>query len=191
MGGEFEEILIEFDPNGSLATTHDSQGSDMGLYGGFLGWEAADERLVGSARAIQEAGVKVRIEISDYGAEHPNTYRLSLKNTTEQHALTAVSTGGGMIEVTEIDGVKVSMAGDYYETLIYLDSGGDEVLEYLAENVAADQVLLLEGTGARFVEVKAQSFLDERILSALRSCPGVQGVKMLSPVLPVLSHESV
>jgi L-serine dehydratase len=191
MGGEFAEILIEFDPNGSLATTHDSQGSDMGLCGGFLGWQATDEQLVGSVRAIQEAGVKVRIEISGFGAEHPNTYRLSLKNTTEQHAMTAVSTGGGMIEVTEIDSVRVSIAGDYYETLIYLDSGGDEVLEYLAENATADQVLLLEGTGARIVEVKAQSSLDEQILSALRSRRGVRDVKMLSPVLPVLSHEGV
>jgi L-serine dehydratase len=39
-----KDILIEFDPNGSLATTHKSQGSDMGLFGGFLGWEAFDER---------------------------------------------------------------------------------------------------------------------------------------------------
>ena len=30
MGGEISDILIQFDPNGSLATTHESQGSDMG-----------------------------------------------------------------------------------------------------------------------------------------------------------------
>ncbi|MCJ7627886.1 MAG: hypothetical protein MUO50_05800, partial [Longimicrobiales bacterium] len=37
MGGEIEEVLVEFHPNGSLATTHESQGSDMGLFGGLLG----------------------------------------------------------------------------------------------------------------------------------------------------------
>ena len=37
MGGSISHVLIEFDPNGSLATTHKSQGSDMGLFGGFLG----------------------------------------------------------------------------------------------------------------------------------------------------------
>ena len=42
MDGDLVEVLVEFDPNGSLATTHESQGSDMGLYGGFLGWEATD-----------------------------------------------------------------------------------------------------------------------------------------------------
>jgi L-serine dehydratase len=35
MDAEIKHILIEFDPNGSLATTHKSQGSDMGLFGGF------------------------------------------------------------------------------------------------------------------------------------------------------------
>ena len=37
MDGNIKDILIEFDPEGSLATTHKSQGSDMGLFGGFLG----------------------------------------------------------------------------------------------------------------------------------------------------------
>ncbi len=49
MDGQIDEILIEFDPHGSLATTHTSQGSDMGLFGGLLGWEATDERLAESA----------------------------------------------------------------------------------------------------------------------------------------------
>ena len=50
MDGHIKHILIEFDPNGSLATTHKSQGSDMGLFGGFLGWEAFDERLPSSEK---------------------------------------------------------------------------------------------------------------------------------------------
>ena len=44
MDGQIEQVIITYDPNGSLATTHKSQGSDMGLFGGFLGWEAHDER---------------------------------------------------------------------------------------------------------------------------------------------------
>ncbi len=49
MDGRIDRVLVEFDPNGSLATTHTSQGSDMGLFGGFLGWEADDDRMVDSA----------------------------------------------------------------------------------------------------------------------------------------------
>ena len=64
MEGEIENVLIEFDPDGSLATTHESQGSDMGLFGGFLGWDTTDDRLVRSPEMIQEAGVETcRIEV--------------------------------------------------------------------------------------------------------------------------------
>jgi len=191
MDGDPVEILIEFDPKGSLATTHASHGSDMGLFGGFLGWDAADERLAESARAIQEAGIKVNIEIADYGAGHPNTYKLTLKNATERHEMIAISTGGGMIEVVEIDGSSVSMAGDYYETLIYLYSSADEVLEYLSRNVDADEILLLRGAGTQLVEIKAQGFLEEGIVSELHSEYDVQCIKTLSPVVPVLSRKEM
>ncbi len=191
MDGDIEEVLIEYDPKGSLATTHESHGSDMGLFGGFLGWDALDERLADSARAIQEAGIRANIEISDIGAEHPSTYKLTLKNSTERHEMTAISTGGGMIEVIEIDGVGVSLAGDYYETLIYLDSGGDKVLEYLSTNIDADEILLLRGADKQFIGIKAQRFLDERIVSELQSEYEIQRIKTLSPVLPVLSRKQL
>src|SRR5687768_9700617 len=98
MGQDFDEVLVEFDRNGSLPTTHESQGSDMGLFGGFLGFAADDERLPESPRLLQEAGVRVRIESVDAGDEHPNTYRLTLRGLGGQHFLRAISTGGGMIE---------------------------------------------------------------------------------------------
>lgn len=53
--------------------------------------------------------------VVDVGDPHPNTYRLSLKNARETHTLIAISTGGGMIEVTEIDGLPLHMDGGYHE----------------------------------------------------------------------------
>ena len=78
MDGQFAGLLVEFDRNGSLPTTHESQGSDMGLFGGLMGWDAADERLAGSPEALREAGVQIRIETVDAADEHPNTYHLTL-----------------------------------------------------------------------------------------------------------------
>ena len=63
MDGRISEIEIDFDPNGSLATTHKEQGSDMGLFGGFLGWEAYDERLVDSEMHIGAAGIQIKINL--------------------------------------------------------------------------------------------------------------------------------
>ncbi len=91
MDADFQEVLVEFDRQGSLPTTHESQGSDMGLFGGLLGWEAADERLPGSPKTLRDAGVQVRIETVDAGDVHPNTYRLTLRGAREQHFLRAIS----------------------------------------------------------------------------------------------------
>ena len=117
MGGKIERVLVEFDRSGSLPTTHASQGSDMGLFGGLLGWDAADERLPDSAKALREAGIELCIETVDVGDPHPNTYRLTLTNGDETHTLHAISTGGGMIEVLRIDGKPVSFFGDREEPL--------------------------------------------------------------------------
>ena len=99
MSGEITDVLVEFDRSGSLPTTHESQGSDMGLFGGLLGWEADDERLPASASALADAGITLRFETIDAGDPHPSTYRLTLCNKDETHSLVAISTGGGMITV--------------------------------------------------------------------------------------------
>ena len=112
MGGKIERVLVEFDRSGSLPTTHASQGSDMGLFGGLLGWDAADERLPNSDKALRDAGIELTIETVDVGDPHPNTYRLTLSNATETHSLIAISTGGGMIEVLRIDDQPISLFGD-------------------------------------------------------------------------------
>ncbi len=111
MGGDITDILIEFDTNGALPNTHESQGSDMGLFGGLLGWDAADERLPNSPEALKRAGTNVTVKYIDCHDPHPNTYRLTLTNAREQHTMIAISTGGGMIEVLNIDGIGVSLDG--------------------------------------------------------------------------------
>jgi L-serine dehydratase len=191
MDSQIEEVIVIFDSHGSLATTHESQGSDIGLFGGLLGWEATDDRLSESARHIQEAGIRIRIEIKDIGSTHPNLYKLSLKNSLEQHTITAISTGGGMIEVIEIDGVSVSIIGDYYETLIYLASKDDEILNYLNETIDADEILFIEDTDVRIIEIKAQKFLEEEIITALHAKFNIKHLKTISPILPVLSHQRI
>ena len=191
MDGEIQDVLIEFDPHGSLATTHESQGSDMGLFGGLLGWDATDERLADSLMGIQAAGIKVKIAITPLDVDHPNTYRMTVANASETHALTAISTGGGIIEVIEIDGVRVSMAGDYYETLIYFNADGDRLLKHLIETVPADEVRLLQSQAAQFDEIKSKNFLDPHTISALRDQFDKLTIKQIAPVLPVLSRKKI
>lgn len=191
MGEKIEKVMIKFDPMGSLATTHQSQGSDMGLCGGLLGWEATDARLVDSPRAIQDAGIQVTTMLSPLGAVHPNTYQMTLSNSTEEHAMTAISTGGGMIEVVAIDQFKVSIPGDCYEILFYLASSSSELLDAMADLLKADQVLLLQGGRGKLVEVKTHLAPDPILLSEICARFGLTPPKILTPVLPVLSRRGM
>ena len=205
MGGNLRHVVVEFDPAGSLATTHTTQGSDMGLCGGLLGWEATDERLVSSVQAIAEAGIEVAFRITEIGATHPNTYKLTLTDVHETHTMTALSTGGGMIEVIEIDGAPVSMRGDAYETLLFVRDDPTRLAQALAAQTeadaprtadapqtadaprTADAIVTHEGSEGGFVQVKVQRVLPEGLLARLRAAFEILQVRTLSPVLPVLS----
>ena len=180
MEGEISEVLVEFDREGSLPTTHESQGSDMGLFGGLLGWDADDERLPDSAQALADAGIKLRIETVDVSDPHPNTYRLTLKNSRETHTLIAISTGGGMIEVIEIDGVPLRMDGGYHETLIWRDA---DTPVCIIDGPSADKsVCITHKLGNKqLIQIKSDRFVES---------DGFM-VKRLHPVLPVPSRKDM
>jgi L-serine dehydratase len=190
MAGDLQQVLVEFDAAGALATTHESQGSDMGLCGGLMGWDATDERLATSVDAICEAGIAVQMRITNFGPSHPNTYRLTLQSAEETHRMTAISTGGGAIEIVELDGAPVSMRGDTYETLLCIDSGGERLAQALAGRLDADAVLFHQGTPCQFIEIRAPRPMAE-VLSHVAARCGVCEVRVLSPVLPVLSHRDI
>jgi L-serine dehydratase len=184
MDGEFDTVLVEFDRNGSLPTTHDTQGSDMGLCGGLMGWDAVDPRLPESLQILRSSGVGIAIETVDAGDPHPNTYRLTLRNPGDVHTLRGISTGGGMIEVIDIDGFTVSIGGDYYETLLFVEGDGTDIVAALNAGFESDAILLHESDGRQMIEVKAGGFVPEPLIAVLQ---GVKSVKRLEPVLPVLS----
>ena len=195
IGGTPETLLVEFDRAGSLPTTHESQGSDMGLFGGLLGWEADDPRLPDSATALRAAGTAVRIETVDAGDPHPNTYRLTLGRGGRTHSLRAISTGGGMIEVIAIDDVSLSAHGDYHETLFhYQGEAATQVAERLkallpglAPRFEPDAVAVGRGGGDSFVQVQTHDPLPPDVRAALvAACPPA-AVHTLAPVLPVRS----
>ena len=94
MEGVFTDVLVEFDRPCSLPAT---QGSDIGLFGGLMGWGADDGRLPGSMQTVGDTGVRIAIETVDAGDPHPNTSRLTLRGDKEAHTLRAISTGGGMM----------------------------------------------------------------------------------------------
>ena len=185
MKGEISDIVIDYDPNGSLVTTHESQGTDMGLYGGLLGWQADDERMMKYRELIKDAGINIKVNYLSYGAKHPNNYRINISNSAITHSLSAISTGGGMMEVQEIDGSKVSINGDYHELLIY--GKNLDIISSLLPDITFDYKLIHKS----FIEIKSTGKFSSEIIDIIEDIPGVSNVCYLTPVVPVLSRKDL
>ncbi len=188
MQSDFNQVLVEFDNGGSLPATHASQGSDMGLFGGLLGWEADDARLPDSHSALVEAGIDLKIVYGDYDDQHPNTYRLTLSNATDSHSIIAISTGGGIIEVLSVDGVPLTMFGDYHETLVWLAPNTEVDTDSIQAELNADFVKLNRANDAAIIQIQTQQAVATEQLSVV---PGIDRVARLSPVLPIGSRRSL
>ncbi len=189
MDGNIKSVLIEFDPGGSLATTHEAQGSDMGLFGGFLGWEAHDERLQDASEHIALAGIDIAFELNELEEKHPNTYKITLSNDVESRQLIAISTGGGMIEVIEVDGAGVNMDGGVFETLVYTNDT-KAVHDYVMKAIPHEEVVIHEGS-LQYVQIKTVQAIDTVFLKEIKNIEGVSMIRVLHPVLPILSSKNI
>ena len=189
------EALIEFNTKGSLATTYRSQGSAIGLVAGFLGYDTKASEIITAEDEAAKKGMRITFSITDYEADHPNTYRISLKSTSGEIAnLTAISTGGGMIEIIEINGFPVSINGDFYETLLQQSSPLNQksicVLQELEAKGLVDDVRISETAKGALVDIKSMAPLSENIIDTIQKhCEKAQ-IRWLRPVLPTLSRKN-
>lgn len=185
------KLIANYDPNGSLVTTHKDQGTDLGLYSGILGWEPHDERLPTYPEALKEAGIEAVVNYVSYDAAHPNFYRLEIigESGTSYH-FDAVSTGGGMIELRAIDGVTIEGSGDLHSTLLWLDQK-PESAAYSDSAIAKESETVTwlsgqdEGGLLRFDSREVPAEVD---VAELSEKLGASRHRTLKAVLPILSR---
>lgn len=187
MDGHIENAAVEFDETGSLAATHTSQGSDMGFSGGLLGYGPDDERLISYEKKLQDADIQIQYIIGKYGDAHPNTYRITLQNPDESHFMIALSTGGGMIEIIELDGIKLSMKGDCHETLIYFTGNKDKIVSILQNRSLEYRVFDAPLEKTAIIAVKSYAKLNQDLIHELSQLRDTVSIKQLPPVLPILT----
>ncbi|MBI9016088.1 MAG: L-serine ammonia-lyase, iron-sulfur-dependent, subunit alpha [Phycisphaerae bacterium] len=193
MDNNIKDVLVQYDIDGSLATTHKSQGSDMGLMGGLMGMDTIDDQLVNSETLIKSTGVRVEIQIKKLNDPHPNTYRLTLSNDTQQHCVQAISTGGGMIEIINIDDTPIKINGDYWETLLFINEKANEqnILNNIHGNFNCDEILAHNWKQGRLIQIKSQKPMAENLLESLHHDNNITYIKAIAPVLSILSGKNI
>ena len=123
MQGTPGRVVVSYDASDALATTHESQGSDMGMKGGLLGFEPDDERLLDPDPYLAEDGIDLSFQVTDTGYDLPNFYLVHLQRGDLEMEVAAISTGGGMMEIIKINNVAVSIKGDRQEELWFSETG--------------------------------------------------------------------
>lgn len=190
--GNLKKAKFEFDSKGSFSGTYRGQKSDRGFVGGLLGWEPGDARLSTSLSEAAKKGLEVTFLITSFQANHPNTARITLESDEEIIKLTALSVGGGMVEITEVNGFPISIKGDFYELMINCNNIEIAKMEKLVEEIKdlGVEILfyhtdLIKNKG--LINIKTRGTIADDILLHLEGIENINSVKLVNPVLPVLS----
>lgn len=187
-----KKIIVEFDPQGSLAESYHGHGTDIGFASGLLGIELTDPSVKDACEIAQSRGVDIQYVILDYGAEHPNHYRMKVYDAKDHcHEWDAISVGGGMIELISLDGFKISIGGDFFETLLFVNTA-DQALESVLEDIKKvyspyEEFISLPGLEKNLINIKTQKMPDVQVLEVLQQDSRIAEWMVLKPILPTLS----
>ena len=193
LNNNVKNVNVDFDINGSLAESHDGHGTDMGFVTGIMGMPVTDPDVSNYAELARRAGINIAFRILDYGAEHPNNYRISAASEEGySHEWEAVSVGGGMIEMQKYDGFHVKIAGDFYEILITADcseKSAESILDIIKNSLPRYDFVLSDQKEQRALfEFKFAENPPLDVLESLKKEKFIVDVVYLEPILPTHSR---
>jgi L-serine dehydratase len=154
---------------------------------GLLGFNIDDDRIIVALNIAQQKGMKVRFRLVDLGDEyHPNTAKIMVKGVkTPAIEVVGCSIGGGNVLITEINGFKTNITGDY-ETIITLheDKPGvvSKVTGVLSEyhvNVAFMYVSRKARGKKAFMAIEVDYKVQQEVLEDIASFKEIQMVRLI------------
>jgi len=175
-----------FDPAGSWGNVYREQGADLAFLAGLLGAGITDERFSAMLDLASENGLAasfLRERLPD--ADHPNTVSIGIVDSEGRELnVTAVSTGGGSVEITRVNGWPLLVTGRYHDVLVV--TSGKEFGRTLAllspdenETVEIEQI---SREGLTLLHCRRLSPLPEEAEESLRTTSAVQDVWTIEPI---------
>ena len=99
-----KKAIVDFDINGAWAPNYREQGTTLGIDGGLLGLDMADDRMKQTEKVASERGISINYEVNSFKTNHVNTVRLKLEGIQGNNIqVLAASLGGGSFEIQEVD----------------------------------------------------------------------------------------
>jgi len=191
---QVDYIHTTFEQAGSLASTYNNQGTDFGLIGGILGMEPEHPELVNALSIAADKKIDVRFCIDVFETSHPNTFKIKAGSGNNEHNFMFISSGGGMLELQEIDDIPVSIHGDYNELLLFVASLDHDLIEQYINLVKKivpdyDYCLFSKNDQKGLIILKTLLPLTPDQVLEINKFERVHKTVRLEPVLPVRSKK--
>lgn len=189
----FTKVLVEFDRTSALATTYLGQGSALGLAGGLLGIEMTDPEIINYEKHLKNSNFTIDYVITSIENKNPNAYQISVQYPDrEDYRVLAISTGGGMFEIIEMNGFNVSIKGDFFENLMFITDITKEGLSKLKQILKAnlsDAIfeILKDKQGKVLLSIKSRDSLTNHLAEIKGLDKYISRHIEVSPVMPVIS----
>ena len=179
------ELLL----HGSFAKTYKGHGTDKALIAGIMGMKTDDSRIRTAPELAAQQGLDISITTGDIEGAHPNTARVTLLDRAGHSvSLVGSSIGGGNILVTEVNGMAVSITGQY-TTLIVLhrDTPGTiaavtEVLSSADVNICNFSLSRQKKGGQAIMTIEVEGNFGPELNEKIKGLPNIYASTMLQPI---------
>ncbi len=176
---------------GSLAHTGKGHGSDRAVIAGLLGMAMDDENIANSFELAHHQ--KLEFEIKNIyecpDNYHSNTVQFTLANQSRCMTIRGASLGGGYVEVQDIDGYEVSLAGES-PTLVVWHHDEIGVIARVSQTLANHGINIAALTSHRrekgeeaLLVIKVDTCITDEILETLKDFSAVYRVLYIPGIL--------
>ncbi|MFC4425911.1 L-serine ammonia-lyase, iron-sulfur-dependent subunit beta [Deinococcus navajonensis] len=173
----------------SFAKTGRGHGTHLALIAGLLGFAPDDPRLPRAFEEAQAAGLAFEFQDVDLGDVHPNTARIVVQGESLEVTVQGSSTGGGVIQVTQVQGLGVNFSASSPTALLrYTDAVG--MIARVASTIAADGVNIAALTctrqtrgGQALLAIELDQALSPEALAFFNHWPDMDWVRLLPKLM--------
>lgn len=180
---------VTFFLHGSFAEVYKGHATDRALLGGVLKFRTSDPRIRDSFEIAEEKGIEYKFIKTDLGPKaHPNTVKIVLHKGKHKMSVTGSSVGGGMVEITEVDGFKLHLKGraGKYLSLVVCHKRDPKVVKAIRDAIKelGIDIKKVESDNIKNKTLSVFSLAGRRIkvpeVIALEKLDGVEFVRSLS-----------
>lgn len=183
---ELSHALVEFDKDGAWVTNYREQGTVLGMDGGLLGIDMADDQMKSTDLIAKQRGIKIEYGISTFDNSHPNSMQVHLTGVNGGKVqVLAASLGGGSFELQKVNGFSVSMKGDCQELFIWSRKNIQGRLEEILPDSA--HLLKREIDGNFLFVMEGPDDFTISLRKYIKAMPEVESLANVQAIMPITS----